>query len=114
MNITTGKHAGRGAKVFTDWRGRDIIDAPEKNIILSDGDARAVLIMREESRGFLTMVCILILSITVVGLIIGIPWLIVSKRLRAVVSIIPVADPQFNCVVTDKSEFKILSKYMAA
>lgn len=112
MKITTGKNAGRGAKVFRDWRGRDIIDAPGESIVLSDGATRISVMLREESRGFFTMVCILLLSITVIGLIIGIPWLIVSKQLRAVVSVIPADGQQFTCVVTDRGEFKILSKYI--
>lgn len=110
MQIGTGAYAGKRARITRTLFNSDVIKVGGDTIRLPADVAQLVVTSREVYRSFWTMVFVILVSLTIVGLVIGIPWFILAKRTRIGVAIRLTDGRQFGGVC-DQSEFKTLSKY---
>ncbi len=113
MKITQGMAVRKKARIYKNLMNKDIFKVGSKKYKLSADIKQLRVLNKEEYRSFVELFLIIIISLTIVGLIIGIPWLIVSKRIKATVSIETVGGDKYTGIA-DKKEWKILSNYITA
>ncbi|WP_347278585.1 hypothetical protein [Plasticicumulans sp.] len=110
MQIGTGFYAGKKARVARALFGSDTIKVAGDTIKLPEDIAQLVVTSRAEYRSFWTMAFIILISLTIVGLVIGIPWFILAKKTQVGVAIRLNNGRQFGGLC-DKQEWDVLAKY---
>lgn len=111
MQITIGDKQGKSARIVRDMLKGDVIQIDGKTYKLGK-EAIAVLTNKEESRSFLATLIIIVLGLTVIGLVIAIPVLIVGFGKTAKITVmVKLKDGQVIPGVVSGQEWKILSKY---
>lgn len=113
MKVTQGDFQGKRGSVYRSILGKPTVKIAGQQLVLGKDFKTVKLLTREEKRGFWTMVIILALGITIIGLIIAIPWLIVSKQVQATVGF-ETNDGKRFVATADKAEWAILSQHLTA
>jgi len=110
MQIGTGAYAGKRARITRTLFGADVIKVGGDTIRLPTDLAQLVVTSRDSHRGFWTLLGIVLVSVTVVGLVVGIPWFVLAKRARVGVAVRLTDGRQFGGVC-DQREWDVLAKY---
>ncbi len=113
MKVTQGDFQGKRGRVYRSILGKPTVKIAGESLVLGRDFKTVKLLTKEERRGFLTMVFILVLGVTLIGLIIAIPWFVVSKKVQATVGF-ETNDGKRFVAVTDKAEWAILSENLTA
>lgn len=113
VKVTQGDFQGKRGRVFRSMVGKPTVKVAGHALVLGRDFKTVKLLTKEERRGFLTMVIILALGVTLIGLIIAIPWFIVSKKVQATVGF-ETNDGKRFVAVTDKAEWAIVSEHLTA
>jgi hypothetical protein len=111
MKVIDGDFQGKGVTVRKRLFGKYVIEVGQEYFALPDDLVKLKLLNKEEGRSFLQMVFILLLGITIIGLIIAIPWLIASKNQGATVGVQTKSGRRF-VFVANNAAWKILKNYV--
>lgn len=110
MKVTQGSLKGKKAYVIRDVFKGDVLQVAGKTYTLSKDVEEMHVLQKEESKSAVSMILILLLGVTIIGLIIAIPMLIAHKKVLAVVGI-KFKDGVAFVGTADKGEWQTLSKY---
>ncbi|MDI3489920.1 MAG: hypothetical protein PWP11_1197 [Thauera sp.] len=110
MKVTQGSMAGSSAAVVADIFKGDLLKVSGRVYKLKQDVAQLKLISKDESRSGWTLLLIVLLAITIIGLILAIPLLMSYKKVQAIVAI-KLTDGTAFVGMADKAEWATLSKY---
>lgn len=110
MKIIEGDFLNDSITVNKRLFGKYVIEISDEKFALPDDITRLVVLNKTEDRSFWKMLMIILLGITIIGLIIAIPWMIVSKKHSATIGVQTKSGRKF-VFVADNAAWKILKNY---
>jgi hypothetical protein len=111
MKVIDGDGVGLQVSVYKKLFSKYVVQVGKDTFALPDDIAKMKLLNKEESRSFVQMLGIIILGLTIIGLIIAIPWLAAHKNHGATLGIQTKSGKRF-VFVADNAAWKILKQYV--
>lgn len=111
MKVIEGDFLNNSVTVNKRLFGKYVIEIAGEKFVLPDDITRLVVLNKTEDRSFWKMLMIILLGVTIIGLIIAIPWLIVSKKHGATIGVQTRSGRKF-VFVADNATWRILKNYV--
>ena len=111
MKVIDGDGVGQRVRVYKKLFGKYVIEVGNDTFVLPDDIVKVKLLNKEESRSFIQMLGIILLGLTIIGLIIALPWLAAHKNHGATLGVQTKSGKRF-VFVTDNAAWKELKQYV--